>query len=115
MRMIFDRGTLVFEGAQRGSAAGKLTGVLWDERVGAYRAPAFRYRDLREQAAAIGVEDRVRPRVLRPGPWQTVNLRPYQDAALAAWQLNGRRGVVVLPTGAGKTHVALAAMLLIAA
>ncbi len=47
VRMVFDRGTLVFEGAPRGSAADKLTGVLWDERVAAYRAPAFRYRTRR--------------------------------------------------------------------
>src|SRR5437588_1921024 len=29
--------------------------------------------------------------------------RPYQEEALAAWEAAGRRGVVVLPTGAGKT------------
>lgn len=36
--------------------------------------------------------------------------RPYQEAALAAWQAAGGRGVVVLPTGAGKTFVALMAI-----
>ena len=36
-------------------------------------------------------------------------LRPYQLKALEAWRSNGRRGVVVMPTGAGKTFVALAA------
>lgn len=41
-------------------------------------------------------------------PWQpeaTVTARPYQDAALVAWRAAGYRGVVVLPTGAGKTVV----------
>jgi superfamily II DNA or RNA helicase len=33
--------------------------------------------------------------------------RPYQEDALAAWQDAGGRGVVVLPTGAGKTVLAL--------
>jgi superfamily II DNA or RNA helicase len=37
-------------------------------------------------------------------------LRPYQRSALLGWQLVEGRGLVVLPTGAGKTHVALAAM-----
>ena len=33
--------------------------------------------------------------------------RPYQDEAVAAWARHDGRGVVVLPTGAGKTVVAL--------
>lgn len=37
-------------------------------------------------------------------------LYPYQAEALAAWS-RGKRGVVELPTGAGKTRLALAAML----
>jgi superfamily II DNA or RNA helicase len=45
-----------------------------------------------------------------PGTWTEPSLRPYQDAALWAWQRAGQRGLVVLPTGAGKTRVALAAM-----
>ena len=31
---------------------------------------------------------------------------PYQAEAFQAWWKSGRRGVVVLPTGAGKTYVA---------
>jgi len=37
-------------------------------------------------------------------------LRPYQQEAIEAWQSNNGRGLVVLPTGAGKTIVALAAI-----
>jgi superfamily II DNA or RNA helicase len=36
--------------------------------------------------------------------------RPYQEDALAAWLAAGGRGVVVLPTGAGKTILALMAI-----
>jgi superfamily II DNA or RNA helicase len=36
--------------------------------------------------------------------------RPYQDEALEAWRAAKGRGVVVLPTGAGKTHVACLAI-----
>lgn len=36
--------------------------------------------------------------------------RPYQSEAVAAWEKSGHRGVVVLPTGAGKTLVALMAI-----
>lgn len=36
--------------------------------------------------------------------------RPYQQEAIEAWRAAGSRGVVVLPTGAGKTLVALMAV-----
>jgi superfamily II DNA or RNA helicase len=32
--------------------------------------------------------------------------RPYQRDAIAVWQKSGKRGVVILPTGAGKSFVA---------
>ena len=44
------------------------------------------------------------------GAWTGAPLRPYQQSALMAWELAGRRGTVVLPTGSGKTRVALAAI-----
>lgn len=40
----------------------------------------------------------------------TFKLRIYQEAALKAWTLGGSRGVVVLPTGAGKTILAVKAI-----
>jgi hypothetical protein len=46
----------------------------------------------------------------RPAPWKSIELRPYQEAALNAWNAASRRGVVVLPTGSGKTRLALSAM-----
>ena len=39
-----------------------------------------------------------------------MDLRPYQEAALCAWELSSRRGLIILPTGAGKTRLAVAAM-----
>ena len=35
----------------------------------------------------------------------TLTPRPYQEDALTAWRAEGCRGVVVLPTGSGKTLV----------
>ena len=34
-------------------------------------------------------------------------LRPYQEAAIAAWQANGRRGILAMATGTGKTYTAI--------
>ncbi|MDQ3512257.1 MAG: DEAD/DEAH box helicase [Chloroflexota bacterium] len=39
-----------------------------------------------------------------------LTLRPYQEEAIAAWSGNAGRGLIVLPTGAGKTVVAMAAI-----
>jgi superfamily II DNA or RNA helicase len=49
---------------------------------------------------------------LPPGlhPVLSIVPRSYQVEALTAWQRNYGRGVVVLPTGAGKTVVALMAI-----
>ncbi|MBX3470667.1 MAG: DEAD/DEAH box helicase family protein [Planctomycetes bacterium] len=104
MRLEFDRGTLLLRDLPPEVDAGALPGVLWDPRVGAFRAPAHRRGDL---LAALGAPDPPPPPV---GGWRPVPLRPYQAAALTAWEGAGRRGVVVLPTGAGKTRVAVAAM-----
>ena len=42
--------------------------------------------------------------------WADPGLREYQAAALSARELAGRRGLIALPTGSGKTRIALAAM-----
>lgn len=42
---------------------------------------------------------------------ETIAPRPYQQEAMNAWWKNGRQGVVVLPTGAGKTILAVMLMI----
>jgi superfamily II DNA or RNA helicase len=111
-QVVFDRGTLRFDGDWQARVLAELPGVMWDARTERYRAPPWRYRELMEAIAmrvpgqvdgALGTRETT-------GGWQDISLRPYQAAAVAAWSAAGRRGVVVLPTGAGKTRVALAAM-----
>jgi len=46
----------------------------------------------------------------QPLGWTEPGLRPYQDEALRAWHRAGQRGLVVLPTGSGKTRLAVTAM-----
>lgn len=112
MKLRFDRGTILLTDPPSGVNVAAAPGVLWDRRVRAYRAPASRYSALKRWLLAGGVRFQdisPRPRSVRAA-WSDVDLRPYQEAALSAWDLAHRRGVVALPTGSGKTRLALAAM-----
>ena len=113
-RLTFDRGTLVLRGWSADEATAAL-GFVWDERVTALRAPACRLAAVREWIAATGagIVDAAAAAFgsnAPTGPWRAVELRPYQQAALATWLNAGQRGLVVLPTGAGKTRLAIAAL-----
>lgn len=87
--------------------------LRWDNRASLHRAPALSYEQVVRWLVSRSVEfvDEARG-------YQTLELcaramrdaRPFQSEALAAWRANKARGVVVLPTGAGKSHVALMAM-----
>ncbi|MBI5533067.1 MAG: DEAD/DEAH box helicase [Deltaproteobacteria bacterium] len=108
--MRFDRGTIVLDGLPRSEPA--IPDAIWDERSGLWRAPAFRHdrlvATLRERGHTLdsALESNLR---METGPWQRPELRPYQEEAIQSWNAFGRKGVVVLPTGAGKTRVAIAA------
>jgi superfamily II DNA or RNA helicase len=107
----FSAGTLLLEGR-----AATISGAVWDERVGKARAPASMFGEVARAADAWGPDEplvgdlRTRWRA-EPRSWQGLSLRPYQEEALAAWFGAQRRGILALPTGAGKTRIALAAIL----
>ncbi len=120
MRLVFDRGTIVLLGpegptplaASPGDLA-NLPGALWDPRISALRCPARFHQALVAELRQRGVRFTDEVVCLPATPWQgpaAVELRPYQEAALAAWELAGHRGTAVLPTGSGKTRLAIAAM-----
>jgi superfamily II DNA or RNA helicase len=85
----------------------------WDDRTRVFRAPAWKYRDIamhlhtRKHAWKDGART-FEPIALAmrtaPTPF------PYQREALTKWLEAGKRGTVVLPTGAGKTVFALMAI-----
>ncbi len=106
IRLLFDKGTLLLKG-EIGTPYGK-----WDPRVGCFRIKALHYRDVLEylKESQIAFEDNVP----QPPPLETlkstVKLRPYQESALDKWRRTQNRGVLVLPTAAGKTYIALKAI-----
>ena len=112
MKLQFDRGTILLTEPGNDLNLAEAPGVLWDPRVRTHRAPASRYHDLKRWLleAGVGFRDLTSPPRPTPDAWSTVDLRPYQEAALSAWGLAHHRGVVALPTGSGKTRIALAAM-----
>ncbi len=109
IRLLFDRGTLLLRG-EVGTPYGK-----WDPRVGCYRIKALHYRDVLSylKESMLQYQDEV----LNVPPSQTLKdavvLRLYQDEALSKWRHAGMRGILVLPTAAGKTYIALKAISLL--
>ena len=110
LRLEFDRGTLLVDAADGDLPEGfVLPGCVFDKRVGRWRAPAHRYRKILTALHKAGFEyDN------HAGGFDQLDLRsrmvrepfPHQAEAVEAWFAAGRRGVVVLPTGAGKTFAA---------
>ena len=111
-RLSFAQGTLELRGfADEDSVVSPH--ALWDERANCFRAPALAYADIVRALVKSKVEydDEARNYVeLESGAQSQRQPRPYQREALAAWKKGRGRGVVVLPTGAGKTHVAMMAI-----
>jgi len=106
VRLWFDKGTLLLKG-EVGTPYGK-----WDPRVGCFRIKALHYRDVLEYLAEshISFEDDVKQLPPRETLKSKIQLRPYQESALQKWQRARNRGVLVLPTAAGKTYIALKAI-----
>jgi len=106
IQLTYDRGTILLKG-EVGTPYGQ-----WDPRVGAFRAMALYYPDIVEylHRSHLPVQDAVADPLPTPPLASDVALRSYQQAALEAWLDAGRRGIIELPTGAGKTYIALKAM-----
>ena len=113
VRLRFTAGTLDIGGFDAGSDP-PLPGVCrWDPRTRRFRAPAAAYAPVVRALLRGGIayEDEARGYgELDRGLRVRREPRPFQAEAVAAWRGARGRGVVVLPTGAGKTEVALLAM-----
>lgn len=107
----FDRGTLILHPPPRGKTW--VDYATWDDRVEKFRIPALYYRQLVEALQAEGTDFKDEAKEFVPlelVPSFEMEPYPHQSEALLAWKQAGRRGVVVLPTAAGKTYLAQLAM-----
>jgi superfamily II DNA or RNA helicase len=101
-------GLAVLRGVRAEDAPGWL---VHDPRLDALVAPGHRLVELREWAVTHGVpEVAARPDELDAPLLDPREPRDYQREALRRWRAVDRRGTVVLPTGAGKTLVAILAI-----
>ncbi len=109
MELAFSRGTIIIRGDIR------VPNSTWDERSRTFRAVALHYRDIIDYLKASGMDfkDNVLDLIPCPELRTGVVLRDYQQQALEAWEAGGRRGVIVLPTGSGKTFIGIKAISLL--
>ena len=109
LKIDFDKGTLILQNVPK-VIQPNLPDILWDERTFTFRAPAYRYRHIVSQLRAhdIPYSDSARQFTIKDFTNQkTVTPYPYQTEAIDAWHANNKRGVMSLPTGAGKTFIAI--------
>jgi superfamily II DNA or RNA helicase len=112
IHLTFDGGTLLVRGADPETLA-SLPGCRFDPRSGTYRAEARAYRNLVEHLRRERLAYQDEARAYQATPWKLHGDRqpfPHQTEALEAWWKEGGQGVVVLPTGTGKTFLAILAI-----
>ncbi len=113
MSIRFEAGTLVIRGFIPGWLQ-EAPWVLWDKRELVFRAEGCRYRDLiclaKENKTPLLDEARQYQKMALSLQTDRVAF-PHQRDAVDHWWSSGARGLVVLPTGTGKTFVAILAMI----
>jgi superfamily II DNA or RNA helicase len=108
----FESGTLALVGVDEEDSRVPES-LTWDARTACFRAPGLAYASIVLALRRIGLafdDEARRYDELAHGARVHRQPRPFQSEALDAWRRAGGRGVVVLPTGAGKTQVAMMAI-----
>ncbi len=108
----YDRGSLVVPRLPESELPLRAL-LVEDARAGVWRASAERYREIALSLHRRGVAWVDHAKGFEALPLRLVKpIRPFphQTAGLEAWRAAGRRGIVELPTGAGKTILAVLAI-----
>jgi superfamily II DNA or RNA helicase len=107
----FDSGTLILAGASENDSVPNA--FVWDNRTRQFRSPAYRYRYIIKEFIATKTPYTDEAKEYAKFDFKQKFLltpRPYQTESIENWRKYERCGVIVLPTGAGKTHVATMAI-----
>lgn len=113
--LTFSAGTLLLNGIPADRLNGWMPTVGWvyDSRAGACRCDALHSERVIGELERRRIRFENRIPVPREVCWKSgsvCELRPEQAVAVEAWEATGRRGCIVMPTGTGKTEVALRIM-----
>lgn len=111
VHLTFDAGTLLLTGDA--GVLDAMPHVQYDARAERHRAEARHYRALVEHLRKQKIPYTDEARSYQPTPWVLRASRdpfPHQTEALDTWWKEEGRGVVVLPTGTGKTFLAVLAI-----
>lgn len=107
----FESGTLILEGANETDSVPNA--FVWDNRTRQYRSPANLYRHIIKDLIATKTPYTDEAKEYAKFDFKQkfqLSPRPYQTESIENWRKYNRCGVIVLPTGAGKTHVATMAI-----
>ena len=110
----FDAGTILLDIAGAPPPLDALDLLRYDERVALWRARASDYAPLMRMfhAASFQIDDQARAyRELDLTLHGGFPPMPHQAKALEAWKQARGRGLVVMPTGSGKSYLAVLAIL----
>jgi len=111
LRLSFEDGTIRIDGLTPDAEGDLPDETEFDPRSKSHRIPAGRYRGLLD---ALNDSPHTVDNAVLDLPElslsSTYQLREYQTEALTAWQEAGRRGVLELPTGSGKTVIGIGAV-----
>lgn len=107
----FDKGSLILKAEKDVIKEHPGPCWVWDDRTETYRTLGMNYSQVIKSFPEETFTDHVKSFEKQTWNWREERtLRPYQSEALEAWRRAWGKGFVVLPTGAGKSLLALNAI-----
>ena len=115
IQTVFDNGTLVWSGGEIAELVAAVPGLFkFDSRINGFRSRACDYAAILQQIRAMQLELEDNAALFEPlkelALQETLIPRSHQQTAFEAWRQNSYRGVAALPTGSGKTILAVLAI-----